>query len=70
MIIDLRHLLTFQRMAKPSIYMLLSFKIQAHLHKKDGNEPSEVIVAVDGVKDLHHKHSHVRADIYDYHSLV
>ena len=34
--------------------MLLSFKIQAQLHIKGRNEPSEVVMVVDGVKDLHH----------------
>ena len=48
--------------------MLLSFKIQAQLHIKGRNEPSEVVMVVDGVKDLHHVHLFVRADIYDYRS--
>ena len=34
--------------------MLLSFKIQAQLHIIGGNGPSDVIMVVDGVKDLHH----------------
>ena len=37
--------------------MLLSFKIQAQLHIKGKNGPSEVVMVVDGVKDLHHAHS-------------
>ena len=48
--------------------MLLSFKIQAQLHIKGRNGRSEVVMVVDGVKDLHHVHSFVRADIYDYRS--
>ena len=50
-------------MAKASIYMLLTFKIQAQLHVKGRNEPPEVVMVVDGVKDLHHEHSLVHADI-------
>ena len=42
--------------------MLLSFKIQAQLCIKGRNGPSEVVMVVDGVKDLHHAHSLVRAD--------
>ena len=48
--------------------MLLSFKIQVQLHIKGRNEPSEVVMVVDGVKDLHHAHLAVRTDIYDYRS--
>ena len=48
--------------------MLLSFKIQAQLHMKGRNEPPEVVIVVDGVKDLHHKHSLLCVDIYDYRS--
>ena len=43
--------------------MLLLFKIQAQLNIKGRNGPSEVVMVVDGVKDLHHAHSLVRADI-------
>ena len=51
--------------------MLLSFKIQAQLHIKGGNGPSDVVMVVDGVKDLHHAHAlAVRADIYDYQSFT
>ena len=50
-------------MAKTSIYMLLTFKIQAQLHVKGRNEPPEVVMVVDGLKDLHHEHSLVHADI-------
>ena len=45
--------------------MLLLFKIQAQLHVKGRNE---VVVVVDGVKDLHHEHSLAHTNIYDYHS--
>ena len=48
--------------------MLLSFKIQAQLHIKGRNGPSEVVMVVDGVKDLHHVYLFVRADFYDYRS--
>ena len=48
--------------------MLISFKIEAQLHIKGRNGPSEVVMVVDGVKDLHHAHSLVRADICDYRS--
>ena len=49
--------------------MLLSFKIQAQLHIKGRNGPSEVVMVVDGVIDLHHACAlAVRADIYDYRS--
>ena len=44
--------------------MLLSFQIQAQLHIKGRNEPPEVVIIVDGVKDLHHKHSLLHTDIY------
>ena len=44
--------------------MLLSFKIQARLHIKGRNGPSEVVMVVDGVIDLHHACAlAVRADI-------
>ena len=48
--------------------MLLSFKIQAKLRIKGRNGPSEVVMVVNGVNDLHHAHSLVRADIRDYRS--
>ena len=48
--------------------MLLSFKIQAQLHIKGGNGLSDVVMVVDGIKDLHHAALAVRADIYDYRS--
>ena len=43
--------------------MLLTFKMQAQLHVKSRNEPPEVVMVVDGLKDLHHEHSLVRANI-------
>ena len=48
--------------------MLLPFKIQAQLHLKGRNGPSQVVMVVDSVNDLHHEHSLVRADICDYRS--
>ena len=48
--------------------MLLPFKIQAQLHIKGRNGPSQVVIVVDGVKYLHHEHSLVPADICDYRS--
>ena len=49
-------------------YMLLSFKIQIQLHIKCRNESPEEVMVVECVKDLHHKHLLVYADIYSYHS--
>ena len=46
--------------------MLPSFKIQVQLHIKGRNGPSEVVMVVDGVKDLHHEHLLVHDAIYDY----
>ena len=48
--------------------MPLSFKIQAQLHIKGRNGLSEVVMVADGVKDLHHEHLLVHADIYNYRS--
>ena len=48
--------------------MLLSFKIQAQLHMKGRNVPSEVVMVVDGVKRFASRALAVRADIYDYRS--
>ena len=49
--------------------MLLSFKIQAQLHIKGRNGPSDVVMVVDGVTERFASCAlAVRADIYDYRS--
>ena len=48
--------------------MLLSFKIQAQLHIKGRNGPSEVVMVVDGVQRFASRALAVCSDIYDYRS--
>ena len=66
--IGLPYSIISQGVTKPSIYMLLSFKIQAPLCINGRNGPLEVVMVVDGVKDLCHKRSLLRTDIYNCHS--